>query len=469
MRFELESKPPVTLVAGKGNVVLVHGWCYHPERKIRSLALGLGDAFRPAIAHSMPRPDLAANGGGPNAARSGFWGLVETGRLRAPERRALRLRAELEGGETAEAIAGEVEVVPSLPTDWSRETAPAPAYRHPPVVAICMPTYEPRHDLFEAQIASLRAQSHPGWYCVVCDDDSSPATLAMIEELVGDDERFSIRSHDRRLGFYRNAERALTYVSPEAELVALADQDDRWHPDKLAELIGALGPGRDVAYADMRVVDGDGGEIAPSYWAAVGRRNEHRDIATLIVSNTLTGANSIFRRTLLGSLLPFPEAPGPVFHDHWLALVGLATGEIGYVDHALSDHVRHGGNATDAIELGWRSDPRAVYANDLLMRAIFARVLELRCEASLSPRKRRALRRFASAGEGLRGLGGIAALGLSRKRRASTLGLERELLEALRWKRGAAAGPDGGPLPLLDRHGHPLGAAGATRSGSPGD
>ncbi len=455
MEFRLESELPSPLVAGKGNVALVHGWCFVPGREIQSLELGLGETFRPALAHSMPRPDLAANGHGPDSARSGFWGLVETGRLRAPERRALTLRARLEGGETALGMAGEIEVVPSTPSEWGRETKPAHAFRHQPVVAVCMPTYLPRRDLFEAQIASLRAQSHFGWYCVVCDDDSGPATLAMIEELVGDDERFSIRSHDRRLGFYRNVERGLSYVSPEAELVALADQDDRWHPHKLAELIGALSPGREVAYGDMRVVDGDGAEIAPSYWAAVGRRNEHRDIATLMVSNTLTGANSIFRRTLLGSLLPFPEAPGPVFHDHWLALVGLASGEIAYLEHALQDHVRHGGNATDSIELGWRTDPRAVYANDLLMREIFARILELRCAESLSPGKRRALRRFTGAEEGRRGRAGIAALGLSRRRRASTLGLEHRLLDALRWKRGAAGSAEGGPLPLLDRHGRP--------------
>ncbi len=43
-------------------------------------------------------------------------------------------------------------------------------------------------------------------------------------------------------------------VPAEASFVALADQDDRWHPEKLAVLIGEIGD-RDLAYSDMRIVE----------------------------------------------------------------------------------------------------------------------------------------------------------------------------------------------------------------------
>ena len=36
--------------------------------------------------------------------------------------------------------------------------------------------------------------------------------------------------------------------------MALADQDDRWYPEKLEALIGGLGD-RDLVYGDMRVVE----------------------------------------------------------------------------------------------------------------------------------------------------------------------------------------------------------------------
>ena len=41
--------------------------------------------------------------------------------------------------------------------------------------------------------------------------------------------------------------------------------------------------------------------------------------------------------------MPFPQPPGEQYHDHWLALVALASGRIAYVDRPLYDYVQHGG------------------------------------------------------------------------------------------------------------------------------
>ena len=55
------------------------------------------------------------------------------------------------------------------------------------------------------------------------------------------DERFVLSRSPRRLGFYRNFERALALVPRDADYVALADQDDAWHPDKLERLLAGIG------------------------------------------------------------------------------------------------------------------------------------------------------------------------------------------------------------------------------------
>ena len=52
---------------------------------------------------------------------------------------------------------------------------------------------------------------------------------------------------------------------PGRSYVALADQDDAWHPDKLATLLAELGDAQ-LVYSDARVVDGDGRVLADSYW-----------------------------------------------------------------------------------------------------------------------------------------------------------------------------------------------------------
>src|SRR5204863_139453 len=71
---------------------------------------------------------------------------------------------------------------------------------------------------------------------------------------------------ESRLGYYRNFERVLGLVEREVALVALCDQDDRWHPDKLQVLRGALESGVTLAYSDMNLIDGEGDLISTTYW-----------------------------------------------------------------------------------------------------------------------------------------------------------------------------------------------------------
>ena len=126
-----------------------------------------------------------------------------------------------------------------------------------------MATFEPEPALFATQIESLRRQTDTEWVCVVSDDCSGPEHVAAIERVLDGDPRFVLARGDRRLGFYRNFERAIGLAPPEAELIALCDQDDRWQPDKLAVLRDALG-GAGLVFSDQRLVDA-GGQRAPQH------------------------------------------------------------------------------------------------------------------------------------------------------------------------------------------------------------
>ena len=202
-----------------------------------------------------------------------------------------------------------------------------------------MATYDPDPALFRAQVESLRAQTDRRWVCVISDDDSSPARFEQLRAVVAGDERFVVERSERRLGFYRNFERALRMAPREAGLLALCDQDDRWHPDKLEVLRGALGDAQ-LVYSDQRLVDAEGRVLRETLWQ--GRRNNHTNLASLLVANTITGAATLFRREVAELALPFPDTPGLQFHDHWLGLVALAAGDIAYVDRPLYDYVQHG-------------------------------------------------------------------------------------------------------------------------------
>jgi hypothetical protein len=363
--------------------------------------------------------------------RGRFWATVPVGaRGRAVEIAAV-------SGEVVEPL-GRIEVVAPVPPP--RLGRPAPEG----LIAICMATFEPDPALFRTQVESLRAQTDERWVCVVSDDASGPEHVERIEAVLGDDPRFLLSRSPERLGFYRNFERALALAPAEAGLLALCDQDDRWHPEKLAVLRAALG-GAGLVYSDQRLVDADGRVLRDTLWR--GRRNNHSDLTSMLVANTITGAAVLTRREIAELALPFPDTPGLPFHDAWLAVVALAAGDVAYVDRPLYDYVQHRGAFFGSVTHGerprrrWRpGSPRGSYFRGYLPRAVLAQVLLARDGGRLPPAKRRVLERFVAAERSTAALLWLAARPLRvLLGRTETLGSESELLPGLLWRR--LAGP----------------------------
>jgi glycosyltransferase involved in cell wall biosynthesis len=318
-----------------------------------------------------------------------------------------------------------------------------------PLVAICMATFEPDPRLLERQIGSIREQTHGNWLCLVSDDGSSAQRLDHLRALIANDERFTLSLGEQRLGFYANFERALGMVPPEAGFVALADQDDRWYPEKLEALLAGRGEAQ-LVYSDMRIVDEDGAVVSGTFWQR--RPNNYTDLGSLLLANTVTGAASLFRRELLDLVLPFPEPVGDPFHDQWIASVALAMGEIAYVDRALYDYTQHPGAARgheaamrpwDAGRLLDRRDPRGSwrrvrahadrsYETNVRRIALAAREIERRAGDRMEPRKVRAIRRLARLDRSLAAAVWLAQRSLRRLiGNDETMGIELSLLAAL--------------------------------------
>lgn len=269
-----------------------------------------------------------------------------------------------------------------------------------------MATFEPDLDLLRAQVDSIVAQTAADWICVVSDDASDPAVYKQICKLLAGDARFVLARSEEHRGFYFNFERALSLIPADAEYVALADQDDRWNPDKLSVLTEAIGSAQ-LIFSDARIVDHSGRLLAQSFWS--GHRHRRLDFASELITNAVTGAASLFRRELLDAALPFPRLPGDPYHDHWLALVALSRGEIAYVERPLYDYVQHGGAVLGHGREGTRlpqaaargssrlSGWRIAYLNDYRRLLLLARELQARCGPLPDPARRRALERFLAS------------------------------------------------------------------------
>ncbi len=428
------------------------------------------------LAHSMPRPDLfealhstvplplnerierdADSEDDPllMSYRSGFWGIVPFEPVVEPANVELHAMATLEDGTWATASVGRIKLDPG-PSEGAAGGGNGGSAG--PLVAICMATFEPPIDLFERQVESIRSQTHANWICLVSDDRSSPEALAEMRRILDTDPRFVLSPSPRRLGYYHNFERALSMTPPNAAYASFADQDDRWHPDKLETLLDAIGDAS-LVFSDTRIVDRDGQVLSSTYWSR--RRNNYTNMASLLIANTVTGAASMFSRDLLELALPFPPRHGLPYHDHWVALVALASGRIAYVDRPLYDYVQHtdaalgharanptgprSGTALSRLRriagrpratiAGWRS----TYFWDVCRVLQFATVLEQRCGERMSASKRRAVRRLAAAD------GSLATMGWRWLRRArklagrtETLTGESAMLRGIAWRRAVS-------------------------------
>ena len=94
----------------------------------------------------------------------------------------------------------------------------------------------------------------------------------------------------------------------------------RWYPDKLAD--AARAHRRRPARLQRRPGHRRAAASRSPRPTGHARRNNHADLLSLLVANAVTGAASLFRRSLLDHALPFPPAQFAHFHDHWIALVG---------------------------------------------------------------------------------------------------------------------------------------------------
>ncbi len=468
LHVSLDSALPKEVAVGAGTALFVAGTCFCPRARIRSLTLVVGGEPQPLMAYGMPRLDLFASlhprldpfdtaelAADPGSAedpkllsyRSGFWGIAKIVPDPARASCQIRLRAQLEGGAVVET---ELAGIATTQARGGRARVRWPEGPQRESIAICMATYNPPINLFRRQVESIRAQTHRNWICLVSDDCSTGETFAALRRELDGDPRFIVSRSPRRLGFFNNFERALAMAPADARFVAMADQDDCWHPDKLETLLQAI-DGAQLVYSDARVVARNGDLISDTYWSR--RRNNHSDLLSLLVANAVTGAASLMRRDVLDYALPFPPAQFAHFHDHWIALTALALGEIRFVDRPLYDYVQHGeaslGHAAANRMIGLRERLlgqrgahervrmwRLHYFVDVCRLMQVAAILDLRCADRMTASRRRVLRRFLATD---RSLASLLRLALRGARELvgppETLGAEWMLFHAFAWRR----------------------------------
>lgn len=201
------------------------------------------------------------------------------------------------------------------------------------------------------------------WVCPDGPDDD----VVSVSQAIGD-ERITILRSGERVGVLMNVQRGLEAALAEAapgDLFAFSDQDDVWHPDKLAKGVAAL-PADPIAASthDAGVVDAEGRLLAPSL-NAYEKRHPYLDQLALLIANSITGMTMVVTGEAVRRALPFPQGVPELLHDWWLALVVAGLGKIARIDAPLVDYRQHEKNVIGAKSVGSlpliRFPPRRIF------------------------------------------------------------------------------------------------------------
>lgn len=223
------------------------------------------------------------------------------------------------------------------------------------------------------QIQSIIDQSRQPDELVICDDRSTDSTLEIVEHLARNSPfPFRVTQNSETLGSTRNFDQAVRHCS--GDIVALSDQDDVWHPEKLASVEKAFSsnPALGLIFSDADVVDE---RLNPlGYSLLEGRRFGRRCQSELragkaddrlLAHSFVTGAAMAFRRDFATLILPFPTELPHYIHDRWTAILIAAVSRIDVIDAKLIRYRQHGRQ-----QIGSRRETIAGRAHDRFQKRL---------------------------------------------------------------------------------------------------
>ncbi len=195
-----------------------------------------------------------------------------------------------------------------------------------------------------AFLDSLSSQTRKADKIIAVDDASTDSTLEILKQYAN---RLPISVHFRKengghLAAFSEALNVAAGMVQSDDLIALADQDDIWFPQKLEILENKIGYA-DLIFGDAEVIDKNGKRISDS-WRHTAHIQENLSAESYIAGvNNVSGCISLFRASLLAEILPIPQ--GVRVHDHWIALLALQHKGIFAIPDSVIRHRIHNCNA----------------------------------------------------------------------------------------------------------------------------
>lgn len=212
-------------------------------------------------------------------------------------------------------------------------------------IGIVLATYNGEKYLSK-MLDSLVAQTRQADLIIAVDDGSSDRSIEILRQYESK-LPLQITPLSQNGGHRAAFSRALELIRPQLtdnDLIALADQDDIWLPQKLDILEKEICEKKvSLIFGDAQVIDGDDKVISQS-WRKINFIPKELSLKALLTGFTnVTGCMTLFRANLLKRILPIPE--GVPVHDQWIALCASIENGVSAIDVPVIRYRIHGQNA----------------------------------------------------------------------------------------------------------------------------
>ncbi len=203
------------------------------------------------------------------------------------------------------------------------------------------------------QLDSILSQSRPPDKIVAVDDCSTDGTLQILENYAKDNSAIEVHQNSSNLGYIKNFEKAITLCR--TDYVALSDQDDIWHPEKLARCVGALvqNRGAGLCYHNTGLLDAAGERLDLTLWDLsewtfpLTKKQVQGKVADR--RGPLPGFSLVMHRDLAALALP---VPGGVYcgHDWWINAIAFFLFDPVCIPESMAYYRMHPGQVSGAAD-----------------------------------------------------------------------------------------------------------------------
>ncbi len=210
-----------------------------------------------------------------------------------------------------------------------------------PLISIVLATYNGAKFL-RTQLDSVLQQDYPNLEIIVTDDNSSDDTLAIIESYQSKHPFIQIIKSRTNQGYIKNFEQGCKLAK--GKYVALCDQDDQWHPQKISKLYAAIGDAA-LVYANSILCNENLEPIGVTIADRVTCKNFSSPLEQAIFCR-IYGHAMLIRNEFLQRIFPFPTI---IPHDWWIAYTATVNGGIRYIPGQLAWYRQHSNNVFGAV------------------------------------------------------------------------------------------------------------------------